>query len=140
MKKALPLLCVCCLLISNSYAQTSKRYLYLVVDIKEQYDKVKEKGYYAIFPEDGDPNAAFIDSLISFSAKLKNRQPESVYRPKADTTHRLLNYFKNISEALQFLDEQGWQLFTINNTVYGDGGNSRVSTEAKYFLRRERNE
>jgi hypothetical protein len=140
-EKSFTLLYLLLLLASmNSYAQASKRFLYLVVDIDSKYDRIKESGYYYIYSEANNPNAAFIDSLIDYDPKLKTKQGGSIYALRSDTTHKFLNYFQNISEALQFLDEQGWQLFSINNEVRSIGTDNRVTSDTKYFLRRERND
>jgi len=94
--------------------------------------------YYRIEPEEGNPNSVDINALVKYSPRLKNEGRAIFYQPKmATTANAIFNYFKSISSALEYLDAQGWKLFTITNDVSGSGGST--STQIYYYLRKESN-
>lgn len=127
----------CCLLSFESYSQSIKKYTYLIVRVNLAFDNDVDKQYYRIDPELENPNANSIYNLVKYNTKLKSKGVAAMYNSKVDTSTVLFNYFTTISEALQFLDYKGWQLFSIYNDVQGNSNN--ISSQAIYYLRRELN-
>jgi hypothetical protein len=111
------LFCAFCLLYNS---QTGKQFSYLIVGIQVKHDDAGEK-YYRIVPEEGNPNSAAINALVKHSTQLKNEGRTALY-PSTTGTANIFNHFTSVSSALEYLDTQGWQLFTVTKDVYGSSG------------------
>jgi hypothetical protein len=138
MKQYLLLLLFFCFFTNLVFSQQTKRFKYLIVQIQSRYDEF-QRPFFKIVPEAGNPNASSINTLIKFSGKLLEKKAAYMYGEKYQTGSAMFNYFTSISLALQFLDEQGWQLFTINNDIQSDFPHDRVKTDVTYYLRKESN-
>lgn len=121
---------------SRVYSQTAKRFSYLIVNITS-IDFDEEKIHYVIQPEQGNPNAASVNALIKYSPKVRAKGTATLYGYNSDTTKPVFNYFQSISEALQFLDMHGWQLFSIVSQTTGFG--NTINSTPVYYLRKEEN-
>lgn len=137
MKHYLLSLVFLCLTSFQSFSQSSKQFSYLVVTIHNRYDNVNEKTYYTIRAEEGDS----IIALISYSAKQRTKKAASFYGSLTDTANTHFNYFASTSQALQYLDERGWQLLTIVSSISRYDGKiyNILYTTPVYYLRKERN-
>jgi len=126
-----------CIFYISTYSQATKQFSYLIVQMQLKHDDVGES-YYRIMPEERNPNAAQINSLVKYNANKKAEGTAVIYSSKSDTTHALFNYFPSISGALEYLDAQGWRLLTVVNNVVAYS-NGLTNTETFYYLRRELN-
>jgi len=120
----------------STYAQSTKQFSYLIVQMQSKRDDIGES-YYRIIPEERNPNAAQINALVKYNSAKKAQGAASIYSSRSDTAHALFNYFTSISGALEFLDAQGWRLLTVVNNVSGYSGST--NTDTFYYLRKEVN-
>ena len=83
-----------------------------------------------------------IRALVTYTPKQRASNAAGFYAAQSDTARPLFNYFTSISEALEFLDVQGWQLFSITEKLYSFTGareyyRASVDSETHYYLRKE---
>ena len=137
MKYYLIFLVFLCFTSFQSFSQSSKHFSYLIITIHSRYDNVNEKGYYSIQAEEGDS----IIALINYSAKQRTKKAVLFYGALTDTAKIYFNYFASTSQALQYLDERGWQVLTIISSISRYDGNiyNILYTTPVYYLRKERN-
>lgn len=107
-----------------------------MVQINRAYDADLDKSFFRIDAEADNPNAKSLYNLVAYKPKLKKAGVAGFYFSHTDTATVFFNYFRNESEAVQFVETQGWQLFTINNQVYSySAGNTESYT--KYYFKKE---
>lgn len=96
----------------------NKKTVYLVMEINRAYDADLDKHYFKIDAEAENPNAQCLYNLVAYKPKLKKAGGPGFYFSHTDTAMVFFNYFRNESEAIQFVEAQAWQLYSINNRVY----------------------
>ena len=126
------LTCVCS---NKSFSQNNAKYHYLTLTMGAGYDSENEFFFGTIITEKDNPYAAFIDSLVKYKPKLKKTGVAELYYLRKDTSHIFFNYFRSTSECLQFLDEQGWELYHLFSKI--DGINNVINTTPIYYFRKE---
>lgn len=115
-------------------AQKKAKYQYLIIQTSTHLDWDNDSIYVSLITDKENSNAAFIDSLVTYKAKLRKNKDIRFYTQNPGTNQPMFNYFKSVSECLQFLDENGWELFQ----VYGNtSGSNSVTTQPYYYLRKE---
>ena len=112
----LALLCV----ISNVWAQGARKTTYLALSIRADWDRKNQKGCYRIFVDSGNPYAADVYKLVWFYVDKTQNQAASFLSSKSDTATVFYNYFPNITAALTYMADHGWELMTVNNAMHSD--------------------
>lgn len=130
MKRYLFFLPVCCFLAFVSSAQTAKNFSYLIVRMQVKHDPETAKAFYKLEGEANNPNSNIINALVKYSYKEKAKEVAAMYGGKNNGNTIFFNYFNSVSEALQFLDERGWQLFSVVAPEHA---------ETVYYLMKETN-
>ena len=103
---------------SISFGQEAATESFLILRLGHQYDRTNKKNYVFIAAEPYNPNAKGLYDLVPYSDKpSENGMPASFYYQKTDSLTLFYNYFRNQTEALLFLSEQQWQLFSIISEV-----------------------
>jgi hypothetical protein len=127
------LLC-CCFLFTRAQSQSSAKYKYLIVRINIAFDNDTEKNYYRIDAEPNNHISNGVNALVKYNTRLKTKNTVNFY-PNNDTAKAMFNYFSSISEALQFLDENDWQVFSIQTVIIGSANS--INSQPVYYLRSE---
>ena len=105
---------------SSVYAQVSRKTTYLAVSIRTEWDRKDKKEFYRIFADSGNPYGSDIYQLVWYHTDKTANEPASFLSNKSDTATVFYNYFFNITEALTFMADRGWELLTVNNGMHAD--------------------
>ena len=102
----------------NVGAQSSAKHSYLIVPIPRLYNQGIDSVYSIIEAERGNPYAREVYALLPFySGQNVLGTMENFYSRRTDTSRLFFNFFENTTEAIQFLSENGWELFSVSNDI-----------------------
>jgi hypothetical protein len=104
------------ILISITGICQSAKNTYIIIRMPFTYYRPTDNLFCSIDIEPGNPYAKRIYDLITFKAgKNEVNEKANFFHLRNDTTTVYYNYFRNRTEALYYLSEQGWELITVGN-------------------------
>ena len=127
------------------FSQQKTKNVFLAATISKQNYAPKASAedvtYYTIDADKESPYATDIYSLADFTKK-NAKAGATFYYNRNDSITTYYNYFRNISEALLFLSNTGWDLYTVSSQVSSDysspiGINLNIKTSTVYYLKKE---
>lgn len=136
MKQIFTLLFVLVVSSNHGFSQGTTRFNYLTVIVQVKRDILNGVRFLEIVADRDNPNSGLIDSLVKYKSRTAANTGAQFYYERKDSSHLFFNYFRTVSECLEFMDDHNWQLFSILGNTYGTNGN--ISTEPVYYFRKEK--
>ena len=145
--KSLPVLLGILFTCISSPGQTQEKESYLILRLNEKYDRTNKNSYFYISADPYNDYAKEIYDLVRFNQEPHfNHSGISFYFQRTDSSIFFYNYFRSQTEALKFLSQKQWQLFSVVseiNSAYdtylvGDHYSpyTTVSSRVVYYFRR----
>jgi len=131
----------------SSFGQTHEKESYLILRLNGKYDRKNKNVYFYIAADPYNDYAKEIYDLVPFHDEpYIINSGISFYFKKTDSSAFFYNYFRSQTEALKFISQNQWQLFSVIPEINSGYDKERVgdnyalyttvSSSPVYYFRR----